>query len=132
MASAAHSSAWLDAQPQVAADLLLDLRRHVREVAHRPRQLADGHRLPGPPQPLQVAPGLDVPDGRLEAEGGRLGVHAVRARDGEGVAVAEGQRLEGRPQAFLAGQQQVHRVSQLQRGGGVPDVVRGETHVDEA
>ena len=122
----------LHAEAEVAADLVLELRLDMGEVADRPRQLADGDRLARPAQPLEVASGLDVPDGDLEAERGGLGVHPVGAADGQGVAVAQRERAQRLSQLLLAGQQQVGGVTELKRGGGVPHVTGGETEVDEA
>ena len=57
---------------------------------------------------------------------------AVGPTDRERVLVAERQLAERLAQTLLTRDQQIRRVPQLQRGGGVPDVVRGEPDVDEA
>ena len=77
-------------QPQLRADRLLDLRRQVREGAHRARELAEGDRGPGAVEPRELALQLGVPERQLQAERHRLGVDAVRAPDHRRVLVAEG------------------------------------------
>src|SRR5206468_1905903 len=81
-------------EPELTADVLFDVRIDVGEVSNGARQLADGHHLPGPAQALEVATGLDVPDGDLEAEGGRLGVDAVSAAHDQRVLVTASQVAE--------------------------------------
>ena len=63
------------------ADQLLDFRADVRERADRARDLADAQVFGGGREARQVAAGLFVPDGELQAERDGLGVHAVRAAD---------------------------------------------------
>ncbi len=122
----------LHAEAEVAAHLLLDLGLHVRELADGARQLADGHGLAGAPQPLEVPPGLHVPDGDLQPERRGFGVHAVGAADDQRVLVPHGEHAQRAAQPLLPLQEEVDRVAQLQRGGRVPDVAGGEPDVHVA
>jgi hypothetical protein len=122
----------LRAQTEGGAHLVLDLGVDVGEVTHRAGELAHRHDVARPTQPLEIAPGLDVPHGDLEAKRGRLRVHPVRAPHRQRVAVAKREGPEPGPQTLLSLQQEIRRPAQLQRGGRVPDVVGGEADVDEA
>src|SRR5262249_4054999 len=95
------------------------------------RELAHGDDLAGAAQPLEVAPGLHVPDGHLEPEGRGLGMHAMCAAHDQRVLVLHRKCAERPAQSLLALEQQLDRVVQLQRRGRVPDVVRRQTDVDE-
>src|SRR5439155_4971495 len=92
---------------------------------------ADGDRRARPAQPLEVAPGFGVPDRDLETEAGGLGVDAVRPADRERVLVANCEVAEHLAQPLLARDQEIGRVAELERGGGVPDVIGGQADVDE-
>ena len=122
----------LDAQAEVAAHLFFDLRVHVCELPHGARELADRDRLAGTAQPLEIPASLHVPDRRLQAERGGLGVHTVSPADDQRVLVLDREGAECAAKALLALEQKVERVPHLQRGRGVPDVVRRETDVHEA
>src|SRR5207248_2699781 len=66
------------------------------------------------------------------AERGGLGVHTVSPADDQRVLVLDREGAEGAAKALLALEQKVERVPHLQRGRGVPDVVRREADVYEA
>ena len=74
-------------QPQCITDELLDLGRNVRVRADGTAQLHHRNRGPCRAQPLPVTLDLQCPESDLGAEGGRLGVDAVRAADHHGVAM---------------------------------------------
>ncbi len=80
----------------------------------------------------RLRPASVVPDRHLEAEAGRLGVNAVGAADGQGVLVADRQVAQRLAEPFLPRDQQLDRVAELERRGGVPDVARRQPDVDEA
>ena len=69
---------------------------------------------------------------QLEAEGGGLGVDAVRAPDAEGVGVPQRQLAQGRRQRRLLAQQQVAGAADRQGEPGVEHVGRGQAVVDPA
>ncbi len=117
-------------ETEQAAGFLFDVRVHVGEGAHRARQLPHAHRLAGPPEALQVATGLGVPERGLEAEDHGLGVDAVGAAHAQGVAMPARQRPEHRPVALEPGQQEVGGLLELQRERGVHHIRRREAHVD--
>src|SRR3990172_9369010 len=91
-------------EAEQAADLLLDVRVDVGERADRPRDLPDPHGLLGPIETLDVAPGLGIPQRRLEPEHHGLGVDAVAAPDAERALVAERKRAQGAAGAGEVGQ----------------------------
>ena len=59
----------------------LDLGRCRRVRPDRARQLADAHPLERSLESIAIAVELKRPTGKLQTEGGRLGVHAVRPTD---------------------------------------------------
>ena len=83
-------------------------------------------------QPRAVADELGVVAGQLQAEGGRLGVDAVAAADGERVLVLERALLQRRQHQVDVLEQQVGGPRQLHRERGVEDVRRGHALVQEA
>src|SRR5271165_1691464 len=68
-------------QSQPFTDLLLDLGSDVCKRTYGARDLADPQVLRRHLQADQIAPGLFVPDGYLEPESDRLGMHAVGPSD---------------------------------------------------
>ena len=118
-------------EPELAADLLLDVGVDVSEGPHRARDLPDPHGLLGPPQALEVSARLGMPEGRLEPEGGRLGVDAVGAADHQRLLVGEGEPAERLAEALEAVEQQVGGALELERERGVDDVRRRQPQVDE-
>jgi hypothetical protein len=119
-------------ESEARADPLLHLRVEVRERADRAADLADRDGLPRPLQPQAVAPRLVVPEREGEAEGGRLGVDAVRAPDLRRVAELEGAAPQDFEQRVRLREQQVAGVAQQQGVRRVHHVRRGEPVVDEA
>ena len=95
-----------------------------------PGQLAHRHPLPGRPQPLHVAVGLERPQGELGAEGGGLGVHPVGPPGHRHVDALEGPGLEGGPGSVAGLDEQVGRPGEGGAQGGVDHVRRGEAVVD--
>ena len=69
----------LEAEP--LADARLDRRIEVRERPDGAGNLADRDDVAGAQHAIEVALQLGVPERQLQAEGHRLGVHAVRAPD---------------------------------------------------
>ena len=80
----------------------------------------------------QVAAGFLVPDGQLQPEGDRLGVHAVGAADLHGVLELQGAPLQHGAQRFQAAQQNGRSLLQQQRLRGIHHVVGGEPVVQPA
>ena len=76
---------WLEPEP-LASDAL-DVRLHLRIGPDRAGELADAVRLERPGDSVPGPVELERPTGELPAEGGRLGVNAVRAPDADGVAM---------------------------------------------
>src|SRR5436190_4930539 len=79
----------LAAQPDEVQHELLELRAIGGIRANRSGQRADGRLVEGLLQACQVPVRLEGEAGELEAERGRLGVHAMGAADGDRVAVLE-------------------------------------------
>ena len=119
-----------EAEPR--GDLGLDRRVDVGEGADRARDRAGrdlgARRLQAPP----VARELGVEARELEAEGDRLGVHAVRAADAGRVLVLERAPAQRREQLVEAGQQQVGGLGELAGEGGVEQVGRGHAEMQIA
>ena len=120
----------LQAQPR--ADLFLRFRADVRERPHRARNLAHAQIFRRGAQPRQIAPGLFVPDGELQAERDGLGVNAVRAADLHRVLELERAALQHLAQRFETAQQNRRRLLQLQRLRGIHHVVRRQPVVQPA
>ena len=75
---------------------------------------------------------LGMSRSELEAEGGRLGVDAMRAADGRGELVLEGAALERREQRIDVGDENVARPPELHGEAGVEHVGAGEAEMDES
>ena len=75
---------------------------------------------------------LGVPQRQLQAEGHRLGVHAVRAADHRRVLVLVGARLDRLAERGQVLEDQVAGLDHLQRLRGVDDVRRGQAEVQPA
>ena len=118
--------------PSDLANVPLDLRRHGRVGADRARDRADRRVGERGLEPLQVAVGLEGEAGEPEAEGGGLGVDAVRAPDAERVRVLERLVAQGVAVSASAGDDDLARVADLERERGVEDVGGGEPVVDPA
>ena len=70
--------------------------------------------------------------GELQAEGGRLGMDAVAAADGERALVLEGAALQRLQHRVEIGEQEVRRLRQLHRQAGVEHVGGGHALMEEA
>ena len=88
----------------------------------RARQFADADHRAGPPDALDVAVDLRVPQRQLQAEGHRLGVDAMRAADHRRAAVLERAIAHGRRQRVEILQDDVAGLAHLERLRGVDDV----------
>src|SRR5437773_5903205 len=77
----------LDEEAETAADLLLEVGRDSGVGADGAGDLANGDLLLGLCEAVGVAAHLVVPGGKLEAEGGGLGVDAVAAAHADRVLV---------------------------------------------
>ena len=83
-------------------------------------------------EPLGVALGLEREAGELDAERRRLGLHAVRAPDADGLDVLARALGERRDEPARAGDDDLARRADLQRERGVEHVGRGQAEVDPA
>ena len=101
-------------------------------VPTAPRELADADDGAGATQTLDVARDLGVPQRELEAECHRLGVHAVRAADHRRAAMFERAIANRVGKPVEVGQQDVARLTHLQRLRRVDDVRRRHAEVEPA
>ena len=83
-------------------------------------------------EPLAAAREFGIGLRQLEAEGGRLGMDAVAAADGDGVLVLEGAALERGEQAVEVGEEDVAGAGELHREAGVEHVRGRHALMDEA
>ena len=97
---------------------------------HGAGQLGHGHRVARRSQAGPVAVGLEAPQRHLHPEGGRLGVHAVRAPHGDRVAVVEGDALEDGDEVRRRRDQEIGGVAQGPAQRRVHHVRRREAVVD--
>ena len=119
-------------QPQPLHHPRLDRGRDRGVGADRAGELADRELLEGVGEPRQVAVGLEGEARQAQAEGGRLGVDPVGAADAERVALLERAVDQRVAVGAGAGEDDLARLAQLQRQGGVEDVGGGEAVVDPA
>ena len=117
-------------EPELLADVLLDERVDVAVVADGAAELADAHRLGRLLEAAQAAPHVAVPQEELHPEGRRLGVHAVRAAHDGRVLVLARLRLERAEELLAVRDQDLHRVADVDRVGGVDHVRRREPVVE--
>ena len=119
-------------EPELAADVCLDLRRQMRACADCAGQFADGDaRLEGL-EPFKCAAELVVHQGHLEAEGGRLGVDAVAAADHRSVHVLARLGSDDLPETLDVGDENLERLVHLHRECRVDDVAAGQAKVQPA
>ncbi len=97
--------------------------------ADRAGQLADGDAVPCPLEALAVAVGLQRPVGQLDAERGRLGVHAVGAAGHRDVPELDGPGLQCVDQIAAGDDQQVGGLGEGGAEGGVDHVARRQAVV---
>ena len=119
-------------EPELLAGQALHLGVGRRVRADGARELADADPLERAAEPLSGAVELEGPDGELEAEGRRLGVHAVRAADHQRVAVLLRPSEDGVEGALDPGENQPARLADLQSERGVDDVGGREPVVEPA
>ena len=100
--------------------------------ADRPGDLPDLHDLPGPLQPRPGPPELRVPQGELQPEGHRLGVHAVRPSDHRGVPMIAGPLGPRLDRPVEVGQYHPARLPHLQRQRRIEHVGRREPEMQPA
>ena len=119
-------------EAEARADAFFVLGLQVAEGADRAGELAHAHVLGCGVEAGQVALHLGVPVEQLEAEGRGLGVDAVGAADGGRVLELEGAALEHGEQSGDSVADERGGFFDLQRLGGIDDVVRGEAVVQPA
>ncbi len=117
-------------QAEGAADVVLHPGIDVGVGADRPGQLAHRHPVPGGPQALEIAVGLQRPQRELGPEGGRLGVHAVGPAGDRDVDQLDGAGREGPDQPGTGLDEQVGGPGEGGAQGGVHHVGGGEAVVD--
>ena len=121
----------LQAQPR--ADPLLGFRTDVaRTCPPRRRSCRRAVLRPRRRSARQIAPGFLVPDGQLEAESDRLGVHAVRAADLHGVLEFQRAPFQHGAQLLQAGSRMRRGLLQQQRLRGIHHVVRRQAVMQPA
>ena len=109
----------------------LHARIDLREGADRAGDRAGGDLLARRDQPLARAGELGIGDRELDAEGGRLGVDAVRAADGRRLLVLEGAALQRGEELVDVGDQDVGGARELHVEAGVEHVRRGHAGMHE-
>ena len=102
------------------------------EGADGARDLAHAQVFGGGPQTHQIAPGFAVPDGQLQPESDRLGMHAVGAADLHSVFELQGAPLQHGLEALQSGQQNPASLADLQGLRRIDDIVGGEPVVQPA
>ena len=117
-------------QPEALARHALHLRLDCGVLADRARELADAHAVQRPLDPGAVAVEREGPPGELQAERGRLGMHAVCAPDRERVPMLLGPRDHGGEGTVESLEHERAGFADLQRERGVDDVRRGEPVVE--
>ena len=122
----------LEADAEARADVLLELRRQVREGADGAGDLADRGLVERALEPHALAPHLLAEDQQLEPEGGGLGVHAVGAADAGRVAELERARAQHGVRRSTPASSRRAGVADLERQRGVDHVGRRHAVVDEA
>ncbi len=122
----------LDFEAELGRDMRLDCRIDIGEGADRARDGAGRDILAGGDQAVAVAREFGVEPGELEAEGGRLGVDAVTATDGQRHLVLEGPALEHGKQRVDIGEKDVGGLLQLDGEAGVEHIARGHALMEEA
>ena len=98
--------------------------------AHRAGDLAHGHLLRGPFQPLEPPPHFEGPQPQHHAERDGFGVHSVAAPDHHGVAMLQRPPLQHPAECPGLIGEQGSRPLQLQGQAGVEHVGRGHPEVD--
>ena len=142
-ASAASSSAcrsrWIDLrrdrvglEPEPLARDPLDLGSIAAYVPTAPESLPTRIASSARASARAVAVELECPARELQPEGRRLGVHAVRAADGERLAVLLGARDDRLERAVEPVEDELARVADLERERGVDDVRRRQPVVEPA
>ena len=109
-----------------------DARIDLREGADRAGDRAGRDLLARRDQALAGAGEFGIGKGELEAEGGRLGMDAVRAADGRRELVFEGAALERGVERVDVGDEKVGGAHELHVEAGVEHVGRGHALMHEA
>ncbi len=105
----------LDREAELLGNMGFDVGMQVREGADGPADGADRDLRPRGLQAVAAAGEFGEMAGELHAEGGRLGVDAVAAADGQRVLVLEGAPFQREQHRIQVVQQQVRRLRQLHR-----------------
>ena len=122
----------LDAEAELLRHIGFHLRIDMGEGADRAGDGAGGDLLAGLHQPFARAGELGVSHRELQAERGRLGMHAVASADGQRVLMLEGAGLQRGQQLVDIGNKDVGGLDQLHVEAGVEHVGGGEARVQEA
>ena len=122
----------LDAEAELLRHIGFHLGIDMGEGADRAGDGAGGDLLAGAHQPFARAGELGVSHRELQAERGRLGVHAVASADGQRVLMLEGAGLQRGQQLVDIGNKDVGGLDQLHVEAGVEHVRGGEARVQEA
>ncbi len=118
-------------QSQPAADISLHLRIDKGEGPDGTRYLSRAHRFPGPNQALPVAGHLRIPERHFQAEGNGLRMNPVGTADHDGILVFIGLALQDLQKLLQVLDQDIRRLLQQHRQGGIQDIGGRHSHVDE-
>ena len=121
----------LDFQAELRRHMSFDPRVDVGEGADGAGDRRGRNLLARRDQPRPAARELGMSVSELEAEGGRLGVDAMRAADGRGQLMLEGAALEGGEQRVDVGDENVARAPELDGEAGVEHVGAGHPLMHE-
>ena len=119
-------------EAELCRDMLFDAGIDIGEGADGAGNGAGGDFRARVHQPLAAARELGIGLRQLDAEGGRLGMDAVAAADGDRVLVLEGAALQRGQQRVDIGEQDVGGARKLHGKAGVEHVRRGHALMDEA
>ena len=118
------------ADPEPAANVLLDRGVDLRVGAHRARDLAHRHGLTRPSQAVAIPVQLEGPKSKLVPEGRGLGVNAVGSAHHHGVPMGERTTLHDFQQSFELVKQQIRGLPKLEPERCVQQIAGGHAEVD--
>ena len=122
----------LDGETHLCGDMGLDRGIDIGEGADGAGNRAGRYLLARGDQPAPGPGEFGIMAGELDAEGGRLGVDAMAAPDGQRHLVLKRALLQRRQRAIDAGDQKVARPRQLHGEAGVEHIRRGHALMHEA